>query len=139
MNLAIDIGNTAVKLGLFEGGQMIETAGFQPGEAFKMETLLRGRKVKRGIVCSVNKELDWVIRIFEKEIEGLIIYPGSLRLPVTSAYRSPETLGADRIPPLIGAMTSDFVAEGHKDPSPFGRRGNPIAGLANPILVIDAG
>ncbi len=130
MNLAVDIGNSAVKLGLFEGDQLID-AGLDAGGLEGLEQFLGGRVPRRVIVCSVRKDSGLYVDMLRAKFGELLVYPGSLRLPVKNAYRTPETLGADRIPPVIGAMN---LLPGHSgaDPSAYGRRGNAI-------LVVDAG
>ena len=61
-NLAIDIGNTRIKWGLFEEGQLLTTGITGLGD---LEKLLEGpnnQALKNIILCNVGNELDAALK-----------------------------------------------------------------------------
>lgn len=98
MNLVIDIGNTSVKAALFSGMVMKE-AHVQLSE---LEELLQKNKVVRAIVSrsGQNHDADELLRQYKVPVTHL---HSLTPLPIGIAYRTPETLGADRIAGSVGA------------------------------------
>ena len=98
MNLAIDIGNTQVKFGLFDKDGLKET--YLPNDG--IEQILSNKKIKNAIISKTgaNDEIEYWLR--EKKIKTLIL-SSELKLPLEIAYKTPETLGADRIAGSVAA------------------------------------
>ncbi len=89
MQLAIDIGNTAVKWGAFEGRTLLESGRGVPSK-------LLGH-AERTLLCAsgeVPTELAAVPRL-----------SAATPLPIRLDYKTPATLGADRIAAACGAWT----------------------------------
>ena len=89
MNLAIDIGNTAVKWALFEGSTLVETGVGSEGLAAKCQSAGRMLACASG---EVPTELASVPRL-----------TGDMQLPIRLDYKTPDTLGPDRIAAACGA------------------------------------
>lgn len=98
MNLAIDIGNTHVKFGLFEKDELKEV--FTPPSG--IEVILSNKKIKHAIISKTgaNDEVEYWLR--EKKIKTLVL-SHQLKLPLEILYKTPETLGADRIAGSVAA------------------------------------
>ncbi|MFN8287369.1 MAG: type III pantothenate kinase [Chitinophagales bacterium] len=98
MNLAIDIGNTNSKFALFEKKELKEVFT-DPG---KLQEILIGSKVKRAIISKTgsNGEVEQLLQ--EKKVKTLFL-AADLKLPVKILYKTPETLGADRIAGAVAA------------------------------------
>ena len=118
LNLIIDIGNTAAKVALFDGGEMVEVLTESNQSLDCLEALCVKYPVEQGIVATV-------IDLSERVLAALVALPFPLLwldsktpLPVTNLYETPETLGYDRMAAVVGA-NEQFP---HRD-----------------ILVIDAG
>lgn len=96
MNLIIDAGNTAVKLAVFEEGQLILTqhvgAVYQDFKAISEEY----PKINSVLICDV-RGLDWdfLNRIFDSK--NIFKTASSLRFPFDNTYKTPKTLGVDRM------------------------------------------
>ncbi|MES2622458.1 MAG: type III pantothenate kinase [Bacteroidota bacterium] len=101
MNLAIDIGNTQVKFGLFEQDELQEVS-FQKGE---LDKVLTDNTITRAIISKSGSD-DTI----EHKLKGAGINPlilsHELKLPVEIHYQTPETLGADRI---AGSVAANFL------------------------------
>jgi type III pantothenate kinase len=100
MNAVIDSGNTAAKVAIFDHQTLTEKFVLKDEEA--LQKFLAGRQFGNMIVSSVNipaeKILGWA-RVAEKKYT---LVPG-LPLPVTVMYKTPHTLGVDRIAAACGA------------------------------------
>ena len=105
MNLAIDIGNTRIKLAFFAGETLIEKLildEFIPEEIFNLAT---NRKVKHIIFSSVAGDLD---KEFEKQLRlhfFLLLLNAKTPIPIQNDYKTPSTLGKDRVAALVGAYS----------------------------------
>ena len=84
MNLAIDIGNTAVKWASFEGNTLVETGHGMP------EALIA--RADRVLACASGDTKCEVPRL-----------SADTPLPIKIDYKTPATLGADRIADACGA------------------------------------
>jgi type III pantothenate kinase len=96
MNLIIDAGNTAVKLAVFEEGHLIFTqhvdAVYQDFKVVQDEY----PQINAVLICDV-RGLDWsfLTQLFkENDIHTLV---SNWDFPFDSIYKTPETLGVDRI------------------------------------------
>ncbi len=102
-NLAVDIGNTRMKWGLFEAGELVATG---IGEAAELENLLdssNNQNLKNIILCNVGKALTPALEKRLKENFYWLNLDAHTLLPFENAYQSPETLGKDRLAAIAGA------------------------------------
>ena len=100
MNLTLDIGNTAVKWATFEGRTLV--ASGQWSESNDQRPAITG--IDKGIVCAsgdMTKVQPW-IDSFNVQFS---IFNSSTPLPITLDYKTPETLGADRVADACGAVS----------------------------------
>lgn len=99
MNLVIDIGNTIVKVAIFEEDLIIKK---QILDYSKLIAFLKNVKFNKGIISNVgNDELhDQVIERYP----FLISMCPKLSLPIQSYYQSMETIGKDRLANAVGAF-----------------------------------
>ncbi|QHL89433.1 type III pantothenate kinase [Nibribacter ruber] len=100
MNLAIDMGNSRIKVGFFESGSLVRESIFSDlpeiGEAVK------GQEVQHVIVSSVRKtpeKLSAVVPLTGKQIQ----FSSQTPVPLQNAYATPHTLGVDRLAAAVGA------------------------------------
>ena len=103
VNLCIDIGNSRVKMALFEKDAISQFVVF---EGFRETDILQwiGNIVfERGIYSSVLKSIpEWLLSISNKE--NVIKLEAGLKIPLKINYKTPETLGSDRIAAMVGAI-----------------------------------
>lgn len=100
-SLAIDAGNTRVKVGLFHGKTLEEMHFFGEGELEQLKQFLAGHQHLPAIIGSVKSDKDtkWLRNL----LSGAIVFTTSLKLPLKIAYETPETLGVDRLCNAIAA------------------------------------
>ncbi|MFN7115488.1 MAG: type III pantothenate kinase [Saprospiraceae bacterium] len=104
MNLTIDIGNTRIKLGIYREGQLLERQTWQEWDLEKLITLTTNQKVKNVILSNVGRDVPTVIIDFLEKNCFFIRLDTQTPLPIQNAYRTPETLGKDRIAAVVGAF-----------------------------------
>lgn len=118
MHIAIDIGNTQIKSGIFDGGELIHRESFQASALGDVLNRLCGKyQVDKGILSHVSRLDSELILGFCEHID-LLLLDQNTKVPFTNLYSTPETLGVDRIA-LAAAAATKFPVK--------------------PVLVIDAG
>lgn len=101
MNLCIDIGNTRIKIGVFDKGQMIHHDVFYTMPEDQVAELIRKYKIERAISSSTRKSIS----AFEKRVKSkidLLRLTHKTAIPIINKYHTPETLGKDRLAVVIG-------------------------------------
>lgn len=98
MNLVVDIGNTRLKLALFDGNTPIDKKVFEQEE----EALQYAQKLdfNKGIICVVGRA-----NVQSWQNMGCKVLSHDMPLPIQNSYETPHTLGLDRIASAIGAHT----------------------------------
>lgn len=108
MNLVIDVGNTLVKLGVFESGKLI-LKNICDKDVF-LKTLLNISEtypsIKNTLVSSVGKLAEEQVGRLE-ELYKVNTLDQSTKVPFKNKYGTPNTLGVDRIA-LISAAAQQF-------------------------------
>ncbi len=111
MNLVIDIGNTLVKMAVFQGDILIKKKISLRRDFLKDLEELERKYQKPGniILSSVSKTpLKWLQKL--EEGSRLFILNQQLPQVFTNLYLSPNTLGNDRVA-LVSAASKHFPAE----------------------------
>jgi len=118
MNITIDMGNTATKVGLFQDNMLISKHVFK-GELsqHQLVQLIGSQKITRAILSSVVNHSQSFEQFVVQQLNGLVL-SHTTKLPFENNYATPQTLGKDRIAAVAGAVAL---------------YGN------SPILIIDAG
>lgn len=104
MNLVLDIGNTRTKTGIFDGACLVEQAVWQD---CALEELIRYGKeagAERVIFSSVAVPDSSTLRLLAENFVDAIELTHEVPLPFRNAYRTPETLGKDRLAAVAGAQ-----------------------------------
>jgi len=104
MLLTIDVGNSRIKAAVFEQDTLVELFVTDPKEAaiFFSEIFIKYPKIKSVIYASVGKIEDGVLDLLQKYVEIQIIDHTTI-LPITNNYKTPKTLGVDRMVLAAGA------------------------------------
>jgi type III pantothenate kinase len=105
MNLAVDIGNTNVKIGVFEQNEIKSIQIFDKtnqNEIIKYFETIQDNTIKSAIICSVIDIDKKFIDLLECRFK-VIIFNSSTTIPIKNLYRSQNSLGPDRLASVIGA------------------------------------
>jgi type III pantothenate kinase len=103
MNLVVDIGNTLTKLAWFKNGKLIETQRIELTARELIAKRIAANPVDRIIVSSVGNGYDDIFTALSGRVENLVFFDHTTPLPLNVLYKSPETLGLDRIAAAVGA------------------------------------
>lgn len=102
LNLALDIGNTRTKSGLFEGNELVEQAIWAHWTLADLYMSGNRAKVERIIVSSVAEPDGAMLEMLSKHFKVLELTHRT-SLPFENRYKTPETLGKDRLAGVAGA------------------------------------
>ena len=103
MNLVIDIGNTFIKLAVFEEDKLLELAQEEHLSSSIIEVFFSNYKIKKGVFSSVREfgEAETLLKKY-----NFLRLTHLTPLPLQNHYKTPETLGVDRVAAVIGAKSS---------------------------------
>lgn len=100
MNLVIDAGNSRLKAALFDANRLIAKESFHSEENL-LPWLLK-QEIEHVLISSVRTWSESFTR--QIPVTGKLFYlTHSLPLPIRIRYKTPETLGVDRIAAAVGA------------------------------------
>jgi len=101
MNWVVDIGNTRIKIALFEGDTFVKQYSFSNKEKIDIKRKMQILESDRLIISSVNGDkTKEMINLFPKAI----LFSQDFKLPIKIAYEDKKQLGLDRIAAAVGAQ-----------------------------------
>lgn len=103
MNLTIDQGNTAVKVGLFDGDKLVQCKRYSSLSVADLEQLFAEYPVKAAIVSSVGNLTKLPIDALERMAPKFVRLSSETPIPLVNKYGTPKTLGVDRLASCVGA------------------------------------
>lgn len=101
-SLVVDIGNSRTKLAVFRDREVIRTEAFTEVEPGTLELLISEYQVTSSILSSVTAFDEELVRVLERNTR-YIRFSSDRPANVRIGYRTPETLGLDRLAGVIGA------------------------------------
>ena len=104
-NLTIDIGNTSVKVAFFIGSQIVATNRFTRRDNRLLDRFISTYKPETAIVCSTASTTasQRTQQLVEQRCRRVINLSHETPMPIRLGYRTPQTLGRDRIATAVGA------------------------------------
>ena len=118
VNIVIDQGNTSAKVAFFHEYKLLSSFIFKLLTVDKLRKLQSKFSPSHGILCSVTEVDPEITEFLKSSLPGFYVFDQTLKLPVQVDYKTPQTLGKDRVSAIVGAWNN------HKDKN---------------ILVIDLG
>lgn len=104
MNLIVDVGNTLVKMAVFDGGNIVwQRCVERLHPAMLDEVFGQWPGVCRAIVSSTRGEVEEIVAAVRPRVEYFLEFTSQVPVPVANVYRTPETLGRDRLAAAVGA------------------------------------
>lgn len=101
MNAVVDVGNTFIKIGIFEFEKLKQTSTV--GSASEVKKIIEKHKPENVLISSVSILATEISKTIEDLERNLIIFDSDTKIPIKNKYETPETLGADRIAGAVGA------------------------------------
>ena len=110
MKIIIDFGNTLIKVALFYGDSLIDLRTFPNLPFEQLKSLIdefefknsKYKPIKYVIISSVVNIPEEIIIYFNSKF-NFVELNSKTALPVTIKYKTPDTLGNDRIAAVVGA------------------------------------
>lgn len=102
MNLTIDIGNSTTKIALFRNNEIVLSNNFEELSDKHLLELYNSYKFNNVILSSVIQN-NLHINKLNLPLDNFIELSYKIPLPIINLYKSPETLGNDRIAAVVGA------------------------------------
>jgi type III pantothenate kinase len=103
VNLVIDIGNTVAKLAVFDGDKVVEVLRGSNHSLDWLSMLCNKYPIKRGIIASVITLSNTIRRQLAGVPFEIIELNHLTPIPIRNLYKTPETLGMDRLAAVVGA------------------------------------
>ncbi|MDR0873867.1 MAG: type III pantothenate kinase [Prevotellaceae bacterium] len=105
MNLTIDQGNSYVKAGVFDGNKLLESIVFEETQmADRLMFLLMKYPIQNYILSSVSNDAPLNVVNYLKSQGGMfIVLDENTPLPIKNRYKTPVTLGKDRLAAAVAA------------------------------------
>ncbi|WP_421941622.1 type III pantothenate kinase [Pedobacter sp.] len=100
--LTIDIGNSSVKIAVFNNRELIHHQRFDELGVAELERLINDYSIDKSIISSVNQEIE----VLENILKAHTLYTrfsALLTNGVTNMYKTPHSLGLDRWAGILGA------------------------------------
>ncbi len=105
MNLTIDIGNSTTKYAIFDRFQIVHGGIIESMQKKFFATLLNKFSITSIIVSSVGELLSKdIVEMIELNSVKLIDFDHNTRLPFVNLYKTPQTIGKDRLAAIAGAL-----------------------------------
>jgi len=105
MNLVIDIGNSRVKTGIFAKGKLLKNNTYNSFNLTALKSIFReNHGIENSILCSVKK-YPATLKRFLSQKTNFIELTYQTPIPIRNTYKTPQTLGMDRLAAVCGAYS----------------------------------
>ena len=104
MNLIVDIGNTRTKIALFEKNELVEKAILENGALGELSAIINTYSIDGAILSATGADTEGV-EFFLSRHFPFVKFDHTTPIPIKNKYKTPETLGKDRLAAVIAAKT----------------------------------
>jgi type III pantothenate kinase len=103
MNVCIDKGNSSTKVGVFDQNTLIDTFTFGIFDAKTIQNIFEKFPVDACIFSSVVDDNKEIVDFLQSKTEKTVVLSHETQLPIQNRYKTPQTLGKDRLAAVVGA------------------------------------
>jgi type III pantothenate kinase len=103
MNLTIDAGNTFTKAVIFDKDNIKWMRTYKNFSVRDLDTIFSSRSLYGSILSSVTSTDKKIIR-FLRSNSSFVNLDSKTKIPIKNRYKTPETLGTDRVASAVGAV-----------------------------------
>ena len=107
MNIVIDQGNTSAKVALFEENQLLTSSHFESLEESILQQIISEYRPESGVLCTVKQESSTILSFLQSSIPNFFVMDANTPIPLVIDYKTPQTLGMDRIAAATGAYEQE--------------------------------
>ena len=97
VNLIIEQGNTSTKVAIYAEGNLKASFVYKTFDKSKLKPLFDVYSLDKGIYSTVADVDEDLIVYLKERLSCFIYFDNDVRLPITIKYKTPHTLGKDRI------------------------------------------
>ena len=106
MHLIIDIGNTSAKVAVFSQGEMKDMIRCSNQSLKELDAFCQTYPIRKGIWASVISLSEEVKHQLQQLPFPMMEFTYQTPIPIRNLYRTPQTLGVDRLAAVIAAYTT---------------------------------
>ena len=106
MHLIIDIGNTSAKVAVFSQGEMKDMIRCSNQSLKELDAFCQTYPIRKGIWASVISLSEEVKHQLQQQPFPMMEFTYQTPIPIRNLYRTPQTLGVDRLAAVIAAYTT---------------------------------
>lgn len=103
VNLCVDKGNTRIKIGIFDDDVMIYNTRMLDSDIAQIEEIITRFCPSSGVLCNVGRYDATLISLMQRRLNAFVEFDALTSIPIVNSYRTPHTLGKDRLAAAIGA------------------------------------
>lgn len=104
LNLVIDQGNTLTKVALFDGNKLLSHTISPQIEIESLSAFIGDGPVSHAIISTVRTNEQELLNTVRSLVPHALLLDASTPLPFSINYKTPATLGKDRIAAVAGAI-----------------------------------
>ncbi|MGB4401225.1 MAG: type III pantothenate kinase [Daejeonella sp.] len=101
-HLVIDIGNSRTKVAVFDDQKLIKNEVVEHLSLELLADYLKDSTIQQSVISSVKDEVKDLEKLLDAQTE-YVRFSASLKNGLINEYKTPETLGLDRLAGVIGA------------------------------------
>jgi type III pantothenate kinase len=106
VNLTIDIGNTFIKMALFEEGQIVDVFRMEEFDEGVITAIFNDNPlIDKAIVVDSRARGSSLEEFVAARVKTFIHFDHTVTVPIRNGYATPDTLGYDRLAAAVGAHT----------------------------------
>lgn len=109
MNLAIDIGNTRTKIGIFNQQQLSTVITLDNSKEINLKEIITRFNIQQSVISSTIEIPEYITEALSELTQHLVL-DHQTKLPFVNLYHSKETLGKDRLA-LIAAAQANYPSQ----------------------------
>lgn len=104
MHLIIDSGNTCTKVAVFNvNNAIVVQYRWESASTLLYDELLKNYQIQAAIVCAVVAVDATILDFLKQRIPYVLVLDHNTPVPLQNAYKTPQTLGLDRLAVAVGA------------------------------------
>ncbi len=112
MILTIDVGYTCTKAVVYDKDEIVDVMRFDTDDWSKLSPFCSCFKIEKGIYSTVVELTTSQLEIIHGFTFSMMqLLPGITPIPILNSYKTPQTLGADRLAAAVGA----YLKSNHHD------------------------
>ena len=103
VNLIVEQGNSSTKVAVVKDWKVVASFVYRVFNKDVLASLFRSYPLDKGIFSTVTAVDEDVVAYLESHLSRFVFFDSQVKLPIAIEYKTPATLGKDRIAAVVGA------------------------------------